>query len=76
MKLLEEFADRLRGLIDEKKPAMKSLSEASGVSVRALQLYMRAERQPTLSVLVGLADYFGVSLDYLVGRSDDPARHP
>ena len=30
---------------------------------------------PTLSVLISIADYFDVSLDYLVGRSDDPKRH-
>jgi hypothetical protein len=28
-----------------------------------------------MSVLISLADYFDVSLDYLVGRSDDPELH-
>ena len=32
--------------------------------------YEQGERQPTLPVLIALADYFDVSLDYLVGRSD------
>lgn len=72
---MESFSDRLRGLISEEKPTMKALAEAAGVTTRALQLYMRSERQPTLSVLTGLADYFSVSIDYLVGRTDDPTLH-
>lgn len=32
--------------------------------------YERGEREPTASALVQIADFYGVSLDYLVGRSD------
>ena len=32
------------------------------------------EREPAYQKLIALADYFDVSLDYLVGRSDDPKR--
>jgi transcriptional regulator with XRE-family HTH domain len=33
---------------------------------------MNKEREPPIAKLVALADYFDVSLDYLVGRSDNP----
>ena len=32
--------------------------------------YENGEREPSISDLIKIADYFGVSLDYLVGRSD------
>jgi transcriptional regulator with XRE-family HTH domain len=42
---------------------------------RVITFYETNERDPGLRALIKLADYFNVSLDYLVGRSDDPARH-
>lgn len=32
-------------------------------------------KKPGFDSLIALADFYDVSLDYLVGRSDDPARH-
>jgi len=46
-----------------------------GVSERAFQHYEAGTREPNISQLIALADYFGVSLDYLVGRSNDSSRH-
>ncbi|MDD4565863.1 MAG: helix-turn-helix transcriptional regulator [Eubacteriales bacterium] len=37
--------------------------------------YELNERKPTYNALIALADFFDVSLDYLVGRSDDPKRY-
>ena len=42
------------------------------LSLRAYQYYERGQREPTASVLIALADYFDVSIDYLVGRTDNP----
>ena len=34
--------------------------------------YETGEREPGISDLIKLADYFGVSLDYLLERTDNP----
>ena len=47
---------------------------AASVSVTQYQNYEYGKSDPTATVLIALADYFDVSLDYLVGRSDEPER--
>ena len=37
--------------------------------------YENEEQQPTLPIIIKLADYFDVSLDYLVGRTNNPNSH-
>lgn len=69
------LCDRLQQLKKNKNVLQKDISKAVGLSLRAYQRYEYGERQPTTDVLIALADYFDVSLDYLVGRSDDPKRH-
>lgn len=44
------------------------------ITERQYQRYEAGENEPTLSVLLRLADFFDVSLDYLAGRSDVPER--
>jgi len=70
-----DFPTRILELKKEKNLLQKDIANASGVTVRNYQRYEKGESQPTLPVLLKLADYFNVSLDYLVGRSDDPTRH-
>ena len=50
----------------------KDVAKAVDVSVMAYYRYETGDRYPPLPTLIALADYFGVSLDYLVGRSDNP----
>ena len=69
------FSDRIIQLKNERKLLQKDIASSAGLSLRAYQYYEKGQKEPTLSVLLRLADYFDVSLDYLVGRSDDPARH-
>lgn len=69
------FPERIIALKNEKHVLQKEIAAAIGITVRNYQRYEKGEQQPTLPVLVSLADYFNVSLDYLVGRSDNPKRY-
>lgn len=66
------FKDRLKELRKNKKVTQKQVGEAIGSSERVIRNYEIGYREPAFSYLIALADYFGVSLDYLVGRSDNP----
>ena len=57
-----------------KSVTQKQAAQAAGVSSSMYQFYEYGKNEPTASVLISLADYYGVSLDYLVGRSDNPKR--
>ena len=72
--LVMSFSDRIIQLKKERKLLQKDIASSIGLSLRAYQYYEKGQKEPTLSVLLRLADYFDVSLDYLVGRSDDPVR--
>lgn len=67
------FAERLRELRSSRKLTQKDVYTAIGVSPIVYQRYEYGH-SPAYQQLIALADYFDVSLDYLVGRSDDPAR--
>ena len=73
--LVMSFSDRIIQLKNERKLLQKDIASSVGLSLRAYQYYEKGQKEPTLSVLLRLADYFDVSLDYLVGLSDTPERH-
>lgn len=70
-----KLCDRLVELKDSKGYLQKDIAKSSGMSLRTYQRYEKGRVQPTLPVLIALADFFDISIDYLVGRSDDPTRH-
>ncbi|MDR2558547.1 MAG: helix-turn-helix domain-containing protein [Oscillospiraceae bacterium] len=66
------FAERVRNLRYEKKLKQEDIVIVLGVTKTWLSDIERGRRTTTLEKAVELADYFGVSLDYLVGRTDNP----
>ena len=46
----------------------KTLWELCGLSKNTIALYERGERCPSLDALLALADFFGVTVDELLGR--------
>ncbi|WP_304580421.1 helix-turn-helix domain-containing protein [Thomasclavelia cocleata] len=72
---MSNLSERLQSLKIERNLLQKDIANKNNISLRAYQYYERGEREPTSSILISLADYFDVSIDYLVGRSDDPHRY-
>lgn len=68
-----DFGSHLKSLRASRGITQKQLGESIGASERGIQNYEIGARKPTYEMLIALADFFEVSLDYLVGRSDDPA---
>ena len=52
----------------------RQAAQAGGVTERNYQSYEYAQRIPAVTVIMELADKYNVSIDYLVGRSNNPAR--
>lgn len=69
------LSERLISLRKSRNITQKQLATALNLSEIAIQNYEAQRRKPAYDVLISLADFFDVSLDYLVGRSDDPRRH-
>lgn len=69
-----EFYDHLREIRKNHKTTQKQVAAAVGVSERNYQDWEYGNTKPTFDALIALADFFDVSLDYLVGRSDEPGR--
>ncbi len=66
------FSDRLVLLRENRGLSQKDVAHEFDVVVRAYQRYEYGEREPQLSTLIRIADFYGVSLDYLAGRTDTP----
>lgn len=64
------FTERIALLKTQNKVLQKQVAEAINMPLRTYQRYEYGEREPSMSTLIALADYFDVSIDYLVGRSD------
>ena len=68
------FSERLKELRISRHLTQKQVYEAVNMSAIGYQRYEYGDREPAYQNLIALADFFDVSLDYLVGRSDDPTR--
>ncbi len=64
------FNSILKKLRNENKITQKQISEYLEISIRAYQQYETGTRYPAFHGLIKIADYFDVSIDYLVGRTD------
>lgn len=70
------LAHRLRFLRSDKKLRQVDVATAINISSRAYSNYERAYRMPDLRILSSLADFYNVSTDFLLGRTNLFCRYP
>lgn len=69
---MQILAERLKALREGRRIYQKEMAELLGLSLRGYQCYEADESEPKLATLIAIADYYQVSIDYLVGRTDAP----
>lgn len=68
---MELLAQRLLLLRKERKLRQADVASGLGVALYTYQRYEYGEREPLASVVAAIADFYNVSADYLLGRSDE-----
>lgn len=64
---------KLRRLRENMGLQQKEVADRLGVNPSAVTRWETGEKRPDLVNLVKLADLYGVSIDYLLGRTENPA---
>ena len=62
--------NRIRDLREDRDLRQSDLAEATGFDQRTISNYETEKTLPDSYALIRLADFFDVSIDYLVGRTD------
>ena len=73
---MQILAKRLKELREERRIYQRELAEILDMSFRGYQNYETGQSEPKLATLLAIADYYQVSIDYLVGRTDAPDFQP
>ena len=67
---MADFSERVRALRKERGLTQQKMADICDVQLRSYQSYEYKQSYPEVPGLLHLAEFFGVSLDYLMGRSD------
>lgn len=63
---------RLKELRRARNMTQLRLAMELNTNQNTISRYESGEREPSIADLIRLADYFNVSVDYLIGRTDNP----
>ena len=65
------FNKRLKMLREARNLTQKELGEKFNISTSAIGMYEQGRRDPDTTLLAEIADFFGVSTDYLLGKTNE-----
>lgn len=66
-----KLSERLLALRNEKGLKQEEAAREMGVAYRSYRRHEVGEREPDASTLVLMADFYDITVDYLVGRTDE-----
>jgi len=69
---MSSFSDKLKELRKAKGVTQKTVAEQIGILEQAYQKYEYGLHEPNHQTTIKLADFFEVTTDYLLGRTDNP----
>ena len=64
------FAERLKGLMQEEGLNQVKLAEKVGIKQNTISAWLAKKKEPCITILWLLSDYFGVEVDFLIGRKE------
>ena len=67
---MADFSIRLREIRIKSGKTQKEIAEVLKMQLRSYQFYEEGKAEPSIKKLIALADFFDVTLDYLMGRTD------
>lgn len=69
---MADFSERIRELRIENGMTQDDVGKIIGVKRTSIYTYEKGLNYPEVRGLMALADYFDISVDYLLGRTDNP----
>lgn len=69
------FSNNLKQLMKETKTRQTQIAEQTGISQSTISAYITQSKEPTASKLTTIADYFNVSTDWLLDRTNNRYSH-
>lgn len=66
-----KFKERLNQLVGESTLGPAAIAAGMGITLRGLEYLLKGRTAPRVYVLCAAADYFNVSTDYLLGRTEN-----
>ncbi len=68
---MNKLSARLKELRTEKNFTLKQISEALTIPLQTYAGYEHGTREPPIDLLIAVCDFYEITADYLIGRTDD-----
>lgn len=65
-----EYIERIKDLMNEERISQAELARSVGISQSAVCNWLNGKNEPSIDSLWRLADFFDVSVDYIIGRKE------